>query len=88
MPRALLVIDVQNEYFTGALPVTHPVGHLNTVLAVMDAATAARVPTVVVRHSQPDPNSPVFRKGSKEWELHDAVAARPAVSRTPNSIRG
>jgi nicotinamidase-related amidase len=22
--RALLVIDVQNEYFTGSLPVTHP----------------------------------------------------------------
>ncbi len=24
MKKALLVIDVQNEYFTGALPVTHP----------------------------------------------------------------
>jgi nicotinamidase-related amidase len=77
MPRALLVIDVQNEYFTGALPVTHPVGHLANVLAVMDAARAAGVPTVVVRHAQPDPNAPVFRKGSTEWELHDAVAARP-----------
>ena len=28
MSRALLVIDVQNEYFTGTLPITHPVGHL------------------------------------------------------------
>ena len=28
MSRALLVIDVQNEYFTGALPITHPAGHL------------------------------------------------------------
>ena len=26
MKRALLVIDVQNEYFTGALPITHPAG--------------------------------------------------------------
>ena len=42
----------------------------------MDAA-AAKVPTVLVRHAQPDPKSPVFCKGSKEWELHPAVADRP-----------
>ena len=77
MPRALLVIDVQNDYFTGALPISHPVGHLDAILNVMDAAEAAKVPTVVVRHAQPDPNAPVFRKGSKEWELHADVAARP-----------
>jgi len=77
MPRALLVIDVQNEYFTGVLPITHPVGHLDTITHVMDAATAAKVPTVVIRHAQLDPNSPVFRKGSKEWELHSAVGDRP-----------
>ena len=49
MGRALLVIDVQNEYFTGALPITHPVGHLEQILKVMDAA-AGRIPTVVVQH--------------------------------------
>ncbi len=38
MSRALLVIDVQNEYFTGAPPITHPVGHLERILEVMDAA--------------------------------------------------
>ena len=38
MSRALLVIDVQNEYFTGALPITHPAGHLEQILRVMDAA--------------------------------------------------
>ena len=46
MSRALLVIDVQNEYFTGALPITHPAGHLEQILKVMDAA-AGRIPTVV-----------------------------------------
>ena len=49
MSRALLVIDVQNEYFTGALPITHPVGHLEQILKVMDAA-AGRIPTVVIQH--------------------------------------
>ena len=32
MSRALLVIDVQNEYFTGALPITYPAGHLEQIL--------------------------------------------------------
>lgn len=75
MSRALLVIDVQNEYFTGALPITHPVGHLERILGVMDAARARKIPTVVVRHHAE--GLPIFRKGSAEWELHPDVAARP-----------
>jgi len=35
--RALLVIDVQNEYFTGKLPITYPAGSLANVLSAMDA---------------------------------------------------
>ena len=38
MKRALLVIDVQNEYFTGRLPVTYPSGSLENIMAAMDAA--------------------------------------------------
>jgi len=75
--RALIVIDVQREYFDGALPVRHPVGHLDAILEVMDAAHAAEIPTIVVRHHQPDPESPVFRKDSQMWQLHDEVEARP-----------
>jgi nicotinamidase-related amidase len=74
--RALLVIDVQNEYFTGALPITHPVGHLDRILEVMDAARG-RIPTVVVQHHFPQSNAPFFQRGSDGWELHQDVAARP-----------
>lgn len=77
MSRALIVIDVQNEYFSGALPIRYPVGHLESILDVMDAANAAKCPTIVVRHHQPDPDSPLFRKGSPEWELNPEVANRP-----------
>lgn len=77
MARALLVIDVQNEYFTGALPITHPAGHLDRILAVMDAAAGRKIPTVVVRHEVPQPDAPFFRKGSDGWELHPEVAGRP-----------
>lgn len=77
MNRALIVIDVQREYFDGALPIRHPVGHLENLLEVMDAAHQADIPTVVVRHHQPDPESPVFRKGSELWQLVDEVESRP-----------
>jgi nicotinamidase-related amidase len=77
MSRALLVIDVQREYFDGALPISHPVGHLEKILEVMDTAHRAGVPTAVIRHHQPDPESPIFRKNSEMWELHPEVARRP-----------
>lgn len=77
MNRALLVIDVQREYFEGAFPIRHPVGHLDAILDMMDAANKAKIPTVVIRHHQPDPESPVFRQGSDLWQLHDEVESRP-----------
>ena len=76
MKRALLVIDVQNEYFTGVLPITHPVGHLGKILEVMDAS-AGRVPTVVIQHQMLDEDKPFFQKGKPGWELHPEVAGRP-----------
>ncbi|MFK8111147.1 MAG: cysteine hydrolase family protein [Rubripirellula sp.] len=77
MKRALLVIDVQREYFDGALPISHPAGHLENILAVMDEASQAAVPTAVIRHHQPDPASPIFCKDSDMWQLHDEVEQRP-----------
>jgi nicotinamidase-related amidase len=77
MPRALLVIDVQREYFDGALPISYPVGHLEAILQVMDAAAQAQVPTAVIRHHQADPESPIFRLNSEAWQLHPEVARRP-----------
>ncbi len=77
MSKALLVIDVQREYFDGALPITHPVGHLDRILNVMDNAAKSRVPTAVVRHHQPDPDSPIFRLNSDMWQLHTEVEQRP-----------
>lgn len=77
MTRALLVIDVQREYFDGALPITHPVGHLGKILDVMDKAAAAKVPTAVIRHHQADPESPIFCKDSDMWQLHSDVEERP-----------
>lgn len=77
MSRALLVIDVQNEYFTGALPISHPHGHLETILKAMDGAAKSNVPVVVLRHHVPTEDPPFFRKGTAAWHLHKDVAERP-----------
>ena len=77
MTRALLVIDVQREYFDGALPISHPVGHLENILAAMDVAAEQSIPTAVVRHHQADPQSPIFRLNSDMWQLHEEVEKRP-----------
>ena len=77
MTRALLVIDVQREYFDGALPITYPTGHLDQILRVMDTAAQAKMPTAVIRHHQADPESPIFQLNSEMWQLHDAVEQRP-----------
>ncbi len=77
MPRALLVIDVQNEYFTGKLPVTYPANSLTNILRAMDAAHKSDVPIVVVQHTAPQPNSTTFRRGSRGWELLPEIAECP-----------
>ncbi|WP_417378773.1 cysteine hydrolase family protein [Gimesia sp.] len=92
MSRALLVIDVQNEYFTGALPITYPAGHLEQILVAMDAAAAKQVPVIVVQHHMTDPEKPFFQKGTPGWELHPEVAKRPCevlIEKTlPGSFTG
>lgn len=74
--RALLVIDVQNEYFTGQLPIEYPPVDISlpNITAAMQAARGAGVPVIVVQHDAPQ-GSPVFAKGSDSWQLHPQVAA-------------
>ncbi len=76
MKRALLVIDVQNEYFTGKVKITHPPGSLENILKVMDCAREHGIPVIIVQHTAPQQDSPVFRKGTDAWELHPEIAAR------------
>ncbi len=76
--RALIVIDVQNEYVTGKLPIEYPEISLSlaNIGRAMDTACAAGIPIVGVQNSAPA-GSPVFAKGSAGWELHAVVSSRP-----------
>ncbi|MNE22432.1 Nicotinamidase-related amidase [Pseudomonas linyingensis] len=75
--RALIVIDVQNEYVSGNLRIEYPDVQLSlsNIVRAMDAARAAGIPVVVVRHLTPE-GSPIFARGSEQAELHPLVADR------------
>ena len=51
--RALVIIDAQQEYFEGLLPIQYPNRDESVarIAAAMDAAASADVPVVVVKHT-------------------------------------
>ena len=75
MKRALLIIDVQNEYFSGALPVSYPMKSFSNILTAMDAANKQEIPVILVKHTNPE-DAPTFAEGSEGWKLHSDVKSR------------
>ena len=73
MKRALFVIDVQNEYFTGKLPISYPNFTFLNIIHSIDIANAHMLPVFFIQHTSLDPKAVTFVKGSKEWELHNKV---------------
>lgn len=75
--RALIVIDVQNDYVCGELPIEFPnvQNSLSNIGAVIDAAHRAAIPVVVVQNIL-HPKSPIMAEGSSGCALHEIVALR------------
>jgi nicotinamidase-related amidase len=88
MNEALLVIDVQNEYFTGKLPVTYPNRSFENILTAMDYARAAHMPVIVIQHTNPAPEAATFKKGTNGWELHDEIKRREATILIEKNLPG
>ena len=82
--RALIVVDVQQEYFDGILQVQAPPREETLAAAVRALEVAERedLPVVVVQHQLPE-GAPVFAVGSDSWSLHPDVErrARPTWKR-------
>ncbi|BAP87652.1 isochorismatase hydrolase [Burkholderiales bacterium GJ-E10] len=85
--RALIVIDVQNEYVTGNLRIGYPPVQeaLNRIGEAMYAAREIGIPVIVVRHNAPE-TSPLFAQGSSNWELHAVVASWPQDHRIEKTL--
>lgn len=75
--RALLIVDVQNEYFDGPLEIQYPPRDksLVNIVRAAEAAGEAGIPVVVVQHTYPG-GAPVFAEGTPGWNLHPEVAER------------
>ena len=75
--RALIVIDVQNDYAGGLLPIEYPSVEqsLANIGRAMDGARAQGIAIVVVQNLNPD-TAPFMAKGTPGAELHEVVACR------------
>ena len=75
--RALIVIDVQNDYVGGNLPIEYPSVEqsLANIGRAMDAAKVAAIPVVVVQNILPE-GAPFMAKGTHGAELHPTVISR------------
>ena len=75
--RALILIDVQQQYFGGPLEIQYPPHQesLPTIAKAIDAATAAGIPVAVIQHSA-GVGAPVFAPGTRGVELHPEIERR------------
>jgi nicotinamidase-related amidase len=90
--RALIVIDVQNDYFPGypwALP--HAERALPNIVRLIATARERGEPVVFIQHVTPE-GSPVFARGSKGGLLRAELGARPGdpvfEKQHPSSFQG
>ena len=93
-PRlALIVVDVQNDYAGGELPIEYPSvnNSLSNIGLVMDAACAASIPVVVIQNILA-PNAPFMAEGSTGAAFHKVVASRPhdhyVAKKLPSAFAG
>ncbi|GAC1370258.1 MAG: cysteine hydrolase family protein [Ktedonobacteraceae bacterium] len=90
MRPALLVIDVQNEYFAPHGKWVIPEGEevLARIQELLAAFRAANSPVFHIMHEALDPASPVFRRGSAGAELHPAIETLPGEQKIVKHFPG
>jgi len=85
--KALVVIDLQNDYFPGGLfPLWHAEETLGAVVAAMGKAKALAIPVVLVQHVAKAGGAPFFNPGTLGVEIHPKVLA--AAPDAPVVVKG
>jgi nicotinamidase-related amidase len=85
---ALLVIDVQNEYFDGKWPVPDGTTALEQIERAIDASQQVNATVVYVQHAVLKPERGVFIPGSHGFELHSRLHPRANDSRIVKNYPG
>ena len=92
MKKALVIIDLQNEYFPGGNVELQD--SINTSLRIKELLVACRknlIPIIHVQHFATKPDAPIFARGTRNVEIHENV--RPLEGEKiipknyPNSFR-
>lgn len=80
--RALVVVDVQQEYFHGPLTIKYPAPEevLETIIDTIEAAKAAGIPVALIQHESPT-GAAVFASGSASQRLHPGLEALDELPR-------
>ncbi|MET4049524.1 MULTISPECIES: isochorismatase family protein [unclassified Rhodococcus (in: high G+C Gram-positive bacteria)] len=75
--RALIVVDVQQEYFDGVLQIQYPprAESLANIVSALEVAAAHDLPVAIVQHEMPA-GAPAFVKGTPTYELHPDIEAQ------------
>jgi len=91
MTRALVIVDIQNDYFPGGRnPLEAPEAAAAHARELLDAFRASGEPLVHIQHVWDAPDAAFMAPGTDGVEIHDSV--RPAVGETviqkanPNSF--
>ena len=90
MKEALLIIDVQNDYFPGgANELSHPFEAENRIRGLIAESRACGRPVIYIRHINP-PDDTFFLEGTFGAEISDRIRPLPEdkviVKRYPNSF--
>lgn len=92
MTTALILIDIQNDYFpAGALPVEGSEAAAQEAARLLDRWRARHLPVIHVQHLSVRPGAPFLVPGTAGADIHDAVAPLPGetvvTKHFPNSFR-
>lgn len=72
--EALIVIDVQNEYFEGGkMPITYPENSFDNIKKTMHAARENNIPIILIQHTETWEHADSFRPGTYQHEIHPEV---------------
>lgn len=92
MSTALVLIDLQNDYFPGgAMELVEPEAAVANAAQLLAAFRARGLPVFHVRHECTGPDAPFFLPGTGGAEIHAAVRPHPNelvfTKHFPNSFR-
>ena len=92
MKKALLIIDIQNDYFEGgAMPLDNPQKACDKTKLILNRFRTENSPVIYIKHIAARPDATFFLPGTKGAEIHDIIKPleqeKIITKHYPNSFR-